>query len=70
MELIKEVSSTVEKSLKAGSIPICIKSEGLIDVPHVEWSIGYVINYNSPARQIVRCGTIPRDELEDLFFHF
>ncbi|WP_240938856.1 (Fe-S)-binding protein [Metallosphaera hakonensis] len=67
MELIKEVSSTVEKSLKAGSIPICIKSEGLIDVPHVEWSIGYVINYNSPARQIVRCGTIPRDELEDLF---
>ncbi|QKR00551.1 FAD-binding protein [Metallosphaera tengchongensis] len=67
MELIKELSSQIEKTLTPGKIPVCLRSDTLHDLPFLERTVGYVINYNSPSRMYVQCGSIDRDKLDDLF---
>lgn len=66
-KLINEISSLMEKLLGNNKIPICLRFEKVVDVPNVEWAVGYVINYNSPSRQVVKCGSISKDEIDDLF---
>ncbi|MCH1771610.1 MULTISPECIES: 4Fe-4S dicluster domain-containing protein [Metallosphaera] len=65
--LIKEISSSMEKLLGNNKIPICVRSDKLVEMPQVEWGPGYIINYNSPSRQVVRCGSISKDDMDELF---
>lgn len=65
--LVKEISSSMEKLLGNNKIPICVRSDKLVEIPQVEWGPGYIINYNSPFRQVVRCGSISRDDMDEFF---
>ncbi|MEM0174870.1 MAG: 4Fe-4S dicluster domain-containing protein [Metallosphaera sp.] len=66
-ELIKDVSTSIEKSIKRDEIPICLRSEEFVEVPKINFILGYIINYNSPSRMIVRCGSVPKEALDDMF---
>jgi len=68
-ELVKNITSRTEKIIKRDYLPVCLRSEYLevIDQFQAEWGVGYIVNYNSPARYYVKCGSVEESRLEDLF---
>ncbi|WP_148692819.1 FAD-binding protein [Acidianus manzaensis] len=68
-QVIGEISKISNGMLKRDYIPICLRSSdySLLSSAPIEKKIGYIINYNSPARNYVICGTIKDDEINQVF---
>lgn len=67
--VIEEIFKITNQILKKDYLPICLRSSdySLLQSAPIEKKIGYVINYNSPSKYYVICGSVRSDEIEGLF---
>jgi len=68
-KLIDDVYNDIKSILKRDYIPVCLRSPeyALLAQSPIESKLGYIVNYNSPSKFYVMCGSIKRDNLDKLF---
>ncbi|BDC18112.1 FAD-binding protein [Acidianus sp. HS-5] len=67
-KLINDIHDRIKSILKRDYIPVCLRSSeySVLTQAPIESQLGYVINYNSPSRFYVICGSVKRDNLDKL----
>ncbi|MBW9140258.1 MAG: FAD-binding protein [Candidatus Aramenus sp.] len=68
-ELVNEVFGASYRLVKKDYVPICLRTTdpSLFNGFPGELVIGYEVNFNSPAKYTVMCGSVKADELEEVF---